>query len=45
MAKAREIVADIESRHPARIDVRLTGLVMLNNAFIESAAMGDMGDG
>ncbi len=37
---ARALAADIEARHPG-IDVRLTGMVMLNNAFFE-ASQNDM---
>jgi predicted RND superfamily exporter protein len=40
VAKARELAADIEASYP-HIDVRLTGVSMLNNAFME-VGMGDM---
>jgi predicted RND superfamily exporter protein len=40
VAKARELAADIETKYP-NIDVRLTGVSMLNNAFME-VGMGDM---
>jgi len=40
VATTREIVAAIEEAHP-HVDLRTSGLVMLNNAFVE-AGMGDM---
>lgn len=40
VAMARELAADIEARYPD-IDVRLTGVSMLNNAFME-VGMADM---
>jgi predicted RND superfamily exporter protein len=40
VAEARRLAAEIEGRYPG-IEVRLTGVSMLNNAFVE-AGMGDM---
>jgi len=40
VTKARELVAELEAAHP-HIDIRMTGMAMLNNAFVESG-MRDM---